>query len=108
MMAAVGAAGTYIYLVRPARERFLETMTREEETLVGLHFEYLKALLHAGRVILAGPCTDGAFGVVIFVAGTPAEAADLMGADPAVMRGMYVAELHPFTIALSDRAPSRP
>lgn len=93
-------AQTYIYLVRPTREQFNETMSAEEETIVGEHFTRLKNMLAAGELILAGPCTDAAFGVVIFRAASEESAREIMDNDPAVKNGVFSAELHEFRVSL--------
>jgi uncharacterized protein YciI len=99
---------TFVYLIRPTRPGFVDSMTSAEEKKVGLHFEYLKALLHVGKVVLAGPCLDGAFGIVILRVETLAEATELMNADPAVVGGIFSAEVHPFKISMADVGDSRP
>jgi len=52
------------------------------------------------KVVLAGPCTDGAFGIVVFEADSEEDAAVYMNGDPAVEGGLMSAELHPFRISL--------
>jgi uncharacterized protein len=91
---------TYVYLVRPTREGFNETSTPEEQAIVGEHFERLKAMHTAGDLVLAGPCTDAAFGVVVFRAASLDEARDIMENDPAVKNGIFSAELHEFRVSL--------
>jgi uncharacterized protein len=91
---------TYIYLVRPTREQFNETMTADEEAIVGDHFVRLKNMLTSGELILAGPCSDAAFGVVIYRADSLESARDIMENDPAVKHGVFSAELHEFRVSL--------
>jgi uncharacterized protein YciI len=91
---------TFVYLVRPTRENFNETSTPEEDAIVGQHFAQLKVMHEAGDLILAGPCTDAAFGVVIFSAASLEEARSIMENDPAVKNGVFSAELHEFRVSL--------
>jgi uncharacterized protein YciI len=93
-------AASFIYLLRPVRPGFVETMTPREEAVVEEHFAHLQRLLAEGRLILAGPCLDGTFGVVIFEATSEEEAASLMRADPAVRESVMTAELHAFRVSL--------
>jgi len=53
-------------------------MTPREEAVVEEHFAHLQRLLAEGRLILAGPCLDGTFGVVIFAATSEEEAASAL------------------------------
>lgn len=53
-----------------------------------------------GRLLLAGPCDDEAFGVVIFKAASLAEAERLAAEDPAAVAGLMTAEVHEFRVAV--------
>ncbi|NWF68021.1 MAG: hypothetical protein HXY40_02955 [Chloroflexi bacterium] len=91
---------TYRYLIRPPRVAFNETATPEESALVGQHFARLKVMLEAGERVLAGPCTDAAFGVVIFYAPSQEAAQTIMETDPTVKHGVFSAQLHAFRVSL--------
>ncbi|WP_160318227.1 YciI family protein [Caloramator mitchellensis] len=93
---------TYIYKIVPYKENFMETITEEEEKIVGEHFEYLKKAHENGIVLLAGPCLDAAFGIVIFKSNNFEEAKLFMENDPAVKRGVFEAELHDFKISIGN------
>ncbi len=93
-------AQSFVYLIRPIRPGFAEGMTPPEEAVMDEHFAHLKRLLAEGRLVLAGPCLDTAFGIVILEAGSEAEAAELMSSDPAVRGGVMAAELHGFRVSL--------
>jgi len=90
----------FIYLLQPARPGLIEEATPEEETVLERHFACLQAALAEGRLILAGPCLDGRFGIVIFAAQSAGAALGFMQGDPAVHGGLMTAELHPFRISL--------
>jgi uncharacterized protein YciI len=45
----------WIYFLHAPRERFAETITDEEQAIVGRHADYLFALLEEGKLLLAGP-----------------------------------------------------
>lgn len=91
---------SFVYLLRPVRSGFGEAMTPREEAVSDEHFARLKRLLAEGRLVLAGPCLDGAFGIVILEANSEAEAAEIMRSDPAVRDGVMTAELHGFRVSL--------
>lgn len=90
----------WVYLIRPVRPGFMETATEAEDRVMGEHFAHLQRQLAEGRLVLAGPCLDAAFGIVVFHAPGEAEAAAMMRADPAVAAGLMTAELHPFRVSL--------
>jgi len=57
-------------------------------------------LLIEGILTLAGPCTDGAFGVVILKAETIDDAIIMMDDDPAIGKGIMTGEVHEFRVSL--------
>jgi len=91
---------TFIALLRPGRDGVLKGLSEAEEDLYGQHFTYIDNLHEDQALILAGPCTDGAFNVVVFEAEDLAHAERMMDADPAVAGGLLSVELHPFRLAL--------
>ena len=93
---------TFIYMLRPKSRSLIDETTPEEEARLGEHFEHLQKALAEGKLILAGPCVDGEFGVVVFRAATDDEALEFIQSDPAVRHGLMTAELHPFRVSLLD------
>ena len=62
------------------------------------HLAHLEPLSQAGKVILAGPLTDGAGSLIVVEAASLAEVWDLVGRDPYVTNGIFErVEVHPFT-----------
>ncbi len=90
----------FVYFCRPVRETFLEDATQAELAIVEEHFEYLKNLHAKGRLILAGRCQDGPLGIVVFEAEDEKAAAEIMQNDPAVVAGIFEADIHPYRVAL--------
>ena len=81
----------------------VEGLTAFERQAMTDHFHYLKRLRDAGQVILAGRTqnTDPtSFGIVIFEAGSDAEAEEIVRNDPSVARGVVTSELFPYSVAL--------
>ena len=94
----------FIYVLRAIRPAMVGDPRPEEESRLGEHFEYLSRALDQGRLVLAGPCLDGEFGVVIFRADTQEAARQFMEDDPAVRHGLMTAELHSFRVSLLEKA----
>ena len=69
----------FIYLLRPRSRRLIEEPTTDEEARLGEHFEYLRKAMEEVKLVLAGPCVDGEFGIVVFRASTENEALEFMG-----------------------------
>ena len=90
----------YLYLIHPYRHGFFDSPTAEEEAVQEEHFQYLKQAAENGIVLLAGPCLDDTFGLVVFHAENDAAAQAFMFTDPSVKKNVMVAELHPLRISL--------
>ena len=90
----------FIYLIHPLRDEFFDTPTEFEETTMQEHFEYLERGLQNGHVILAGPCLDNTFGLVVLQVNDEVEANAFMMSDPFIQKNIMMAELHPFKISL--------
>ena len=90
----------YIYLIHPLRHEFFETPTPQEEAAMEAHYQYLKKATEQGVVLLAGPCLDETFGVVVFLADNDNAARAFMFNDPSVKNNVMMAELHPMRISL--------
>jgi uncharacterized protein YciI len=94
------AETAFVCLLRLVRPEALAEPTPEEEAAIEAHYVRLKEETERGRVLLAGPCVDGAFGVLIFRAASLAEARAFVEADPVVLGSVMTAEMHPFRISL--------
>lgn len=93
----------YLYLIHPYRHGFFDEPTPEEEAVLNEHFEYLKQAVAAGTVVLAGPCLDDTFGLVVFRAESDEAANAFMFNDPPVKKNVMAAELHPMKISLQGK-----
>lgn len=90
----------YLIQYRPPRATFIEDATEAETNAVGEHFEYLKALLEQGTLILAGRTDDASVGLFIFEAENDEAAETIRKNDPAVQAGVFSAEVKLFRLAL--------
>ena len=93
----------YIYLTHPFRDGFFEQPTSEEDAIMEEHFQYLKKALEAGVIVLAGPCLDATFGIIVFHAENDNAAHVFMFNDPSVKQNVMMAELHPMRISLQGQ-----
>jgi uncharacterized protein YciI len=94
----------FIYVLGAIRPAMIDDPSPEEESRLEEHFEYLARALGQGRLLLAGPCLDGEFGVVVFRADTEEAARQFMEADPAVRHRIMTAELHSFRVSFLEKA----
>jgi len=61
------------------------------------HLDRMDPLNKAGKVILAGPLTDGAGSLIVIEAGSLEEATAFAAGDPYVTQGVFTRyEVHPF------------
>ena len=94
----------FLYRIQPTRPGMLtDGPTEHEAAITDEHFRYLQALVAEGLVLMAGRTLnvdDRAFGIVVFVAASQAEAAELVQNDPAVKHEIMKAELFPYRVAL--------
>jgi len=93
----------YLYLIHPMRHEFFDSPTPREQAVMEEHFSYLKQALEQGTLILAGPCLDATFGLVVLAAQDEDRARAFMLNDPCVRHNVMVAELHPLRISLGRR-----
>ena len=62
------------------------------------HLKRMDPLNKAGKVVLAGPLTDGAGSLIVIEAGSLEEAQEFVAKDPYVTQGVFARyEVHPFT-----------
>ncbi len=90
----------YIYLIHPLRHEFFKNPTQLESQVMEAHYAYLERATSLGTVLLAGPCLDETFGVVVLRADDDDEAREFMLNDPSVSSNVMMAELHPMKISL--------
>jgi uncharacterized protein YciI len=93
----------YLYLIHPFRDGFFEQPTSEENTVMEAHFQYLEQATEAGIVLLAGPCLDDTFGLIVFRAGNDESARAFMFDDPSVKKNVMMAELHPMRVSFQGK-----
>jgi uncharacterized protein YciI len=90
----------FIYLIHPLRHEFFKNPTPREEEAIEAQYEYLKQAAEEGTVLLAGPCLDETFGIVILQIKDETEAQRFMLNDPSVSSNVMMAELHPMKISM--------
>lgn len=90
----------FLYQIRPVRAEFMENQTKEEQEKLQSHFLYLQNLLEKGKLVLAGPCLDASFGIVILQNTNEEEAHRIMENDPAIRGEIMTGSLYPFRVSL--------
>jgi uncharacterized protein len=100
----------FLYRIQPTRLGMItEGPSEHESNVVGEHFAYLQTLVSEGIVLMAGRTLNAderTFGIVVLLAESEIEAAELVRNDPAVKHDVMRAELFPYRIALwSSKGP---
>jgi len=114
MSASSDRPQTKHYLVRllGTRPTWPDDQTPAEEQTMSAHFEYLRDLTAKGKVLMAGPCFDAKFGLVVLNVESEAEARQIMDNEPSVTGGLHTYELGEMLVSLManyippDRYPS--
>jgi uncharacterized protein YciI len=91
----------FIYLIHPLRHGYFDSPTVREVQAMDEHFTYLKEASGQGVVLLAGPCLDETFEIVVLSVEDEKMAREFMLSDPAVKSNVMMAELHPMKISLN-------
>ena len=93
---------TFVQLLRPLVS--MSTLLPAQEAAMAGHFARLEQGVQDGTVLVAGPCEDEAFGIVLFRAEGAGAARAWTEADPAVQAGVMSSEWHPFRVSLLNRS----
>lgn len=99
----MSTSSTFICILKLVERELFEKMSLEDEAVIDAHFKRLQRALIEGKLVLAGPCLDGEFGVVVFRAQSIEEAEEFMRNDPTVKKGIMTSELHPFRVSLIEK-----
>jgi len=91
---------THFLVELHVRENFLEDATDDEQAAAGEHFAYYTELHKHGKLLTAGRREDAKLGIAILKVDSLEAAQQLINADPAVIKGVFTAEVNPFNLAL--------
>ena len=89
---------SFVIMLRPAN-KYGEEGT---DAIVSEHFNYLKSLHTQGKLSMAGRFSEVLIGLAMIEAESREEAEEIMRNDPAVVAGVFHAELYPWSIALQS------
>jgi uncharacterized protein YciI len=95
------------YFVRllGTRAGWPDNMTADEERIMGEHFVYLKNLVAAKKVVMAGPVMNPTFGLIVLQVESEAEAREIMAREPSVTQGVHTYEMQPLVLSLLMEHP---
>lgn len=83
-------------------------MSSRQQSLWNEHADFMDALFDAGRIVLAGPYTDGSRVLIILNARNREEAEDMLRDDPWVGAGILLpSEVVEWTVFLDSRQKDR-
>lgn len=103
-------AGLFLYTLRPRRLAMLtEGATPEEQAIAARHWMYSQDLLSRGAVIFGGRTLNrdqGSFAFVVIRAASLDAAREIAERDPAVVGGVFAAEVFPFQPMLMSTWPT--
>lgn len=99
----------YLYVLKLVRKDAAKTgFTDAEKAIISEHAAYHAKLTKDGVEVVAGPTLDDdPIGIVVYSAATAEEAKSIMNADPAVVKGIMTATLHPFAFAFGTAKPTK-
>ena len=82
------------------RPNWPNDMTPAEEKIMSDHFDYLKALVAKKKVLVAGPCFDPVFGLLILQVESDSEAVAIMKEEPSNKTGLMTYQMQPMILSL--------
>jgi len=83
------------------RDGWPENMAAEEERVMNEHYLYLKDLTFKKKVLMAGPCFEPVFGLIVLQVRTEEEARDIVDHDPSISSGLMTYKMQPFHLSLT-------
>ncbi len=90
----------YFVQLLGTRDGWPANMTEPEEKIMQEHFVYLQDLIAQKKVLIAGPCFEPVFGLIILQTSTEKEAIEIMKNEPSVVQGVHTYEMHPMRASL--------
>ena len=93
----------FLIRIEPVRATFNDDATAEEAKIMSEHFEYLKGLLVAGKLVMAGPAQktgERPFGLIVVASPDEAAAEEIMKNDPTVQANIMRGNVYRFTLSL--------
>jgi uncharacterized protein YciI len=73
----------------------------EREQQIGLHRDYQRTQLAAGKFIIGGPFVGQSGGMALYRVGSRAEMEEIIANDPSVISGVYQVDLRQWRVGMS-------
>ncbi len=91
---------TYYFMMLVKGPKWAPETSPALEQLMKDHLAHLRSMWLAGKLVVAGPLTDGGTirGLLVFKVGSADEARALEAEDPAVKAGRLAIEVHPWMV----------
>jgi len=90
----------YFVQLLGTREGWPDNMSAEEEKIMSEHFVYLKGMVFKKKVLMAGPCFDPVFGLIVLQVDSESEGREIIDNDPSIKSGLMTYKMQPFHLSL--------
>ena len=94
-------ARKYFCVIFKRGPKWLPAKSVSEQPLLE-HYDFMQQLLDEGKLDFAGRFLDDQGGVAMLTTSSEAEAKQALACEPAIAKGILVAELHPFEFAFDS------
>jgi uncharacterized protein YciI len=91
----------YYVLFHSPGEKWVDSLSFQEQPGVEEHVGYMASFLESGRLAIGGPFLDNSGGMMVFRAENQEEAETTANADPAVKKGLLKVTVKPWFAAMT-------
>jgi uncharacterized protein YciI len=95
----------YFFIIYKRGPKWIPGKSVWEQSLLH-HTRFLQQLLDQGKLEFAGPFLDDSGGVAVLTFSGEAEAKEILSQEPAILEGIFEAELHPFQFTFDSATGS--
>jgi uncharacterized protein YciI len=98
---AAATPNIYYVLFHSPGEKWVESVSFQEQPGVEEHVGYMASFLEAGTLAIGGPFLDDSGGMMVFRAKDQADAEEVANADPAVKKGLLKVIVKPWYVPMA-------